>query len=419
MKVETQRGLPLVELDTKELLDAIPLQVHRKTKYPPMVEQLKGLFGEVVILRAGRNQQLRKAERIKKHLDVLVLDLWVAANYYPSPWRMVSRNKSDYRIGTRYRKIYLKHALLIGVLDDLVQLGYIEEKKGFFNRKKGSGFQTRIKATPKLLDLLTGFDITKIERDPEAPEEEILVLRDKDNRQKDYPETHFTSEMRNDLSIYNTFLRQSDINTDAVDLRYQADPTAITTKMMFKGDSIEEGKGGRIYGGFWENMPKQDRLKLLLQHGPVVELDYVAIHPTIAYAFKGIPLTEDPYLIDECKRSEVKKAFLVLFNCKDRNHALNTIRSSFHIKGADALISAIEQKHEHIKNTFYNPDFGMTLQNTDAWLAMRILKRMTEQGIACLSIHDSFIVNEKFATELRTAMDEVFFEIFLIHPTIK
>jgi hypothetical protein len=417
--MDTHGGLRLADFDTKELLDAIPLQVHRKTKYHPMVEQLTGLFGEVVILRAGRNQQLRKAERIKKHLDVLVLDLWVAANYYPSPWRMISRNKSDYRLETRYRKIYLKHALLIGVLDDLVQLGYIEEKRGFFDKHKGRGFQTRIRATPKLLGLLTGFDIAKLERDPEAPEEEVLILRDKDNRQKDYPETRFTSEMRNDLSIYNAFLRQSEINTEAVDLRYQADPTAITAKMMFKGDSIEEGKGGRIYGGFWENMRKQDRLKLMLQYGPVVELDYVAIHPTIAYAFKGIPLTEDPYLIEGCERNDVKKTFLVLFNCKDRKHALDTIRSSFHIKGAEALLSAIEQKHEPIKNSFYNPGFGMTLQNTDAWLAMRILKRMTEQGIACLPIHDSFIVNEKYAAELRTAMDEVFFEIFLIHPSIK
>ena len=402
-----------------DLREAIPLQVHRKTDYPPMAEQLAGLFGEVVALRVGRNQQLRKARRVKKHLDVLVLDLWVAANYYPSPWRMVSRNETDYRLETRYRRLYLKHALLLGVLDDLAKLGYIEEKRGFFDKQKGRGFQTRIRATQKLLELLAGFDIAKIERDPEAPEEEVIILRDSNKRPVDYVDNIYTDEMRNDLHIYNAFLRQSDINTDAVDLRGVADPTAITVKRIFKGDNINEGSGGRFYGGFWENMPKQDRLKLMLQDGPVVELDYVAIHPTIAYAFKGIPLTEDPYLIDGCERGDVKRAFLVLFNCKDQEHALNTVRSEFHIKGASSLLSAIEQKHEAIKDSFYNPGFGMTLQNTDAWLAERIIKRMTESGIACLPIHDSFIVSEKYTAELREAMDEAFYDIFLIHPSIK
>ncbi len=404
---------------TEALLEAVPLQVHRKTDYPPMVEQLAGLFGEVAALRAGRNQQLRKAGRVKKHLDVLILDLWVAANYCPSPWRMVSRNETDYRQETRYRRLYLKHALLMGVLDDLVKLEYIEEKRGFFDKQKGRGFQTRIKATPKLLDILTGFDIAKIERDPEAPEEEVIILRDANKKQVDYVDNIFTNVMRNDLGIYNAFLRQSEINMEAVNLRGITDPTAITVKRIFKGDSINEGSGGRFYGGFWENMPKQDRLKLMLQNGPVVELDYVAIHPTIAYAFKGISLMEDPYLIDGCERSDVKKAFLVLFNCKDREHALNTVRSEFHIKGAELLLSAIEQKHEAIKDSFYNPPFGMTLQNTDAWLAERILKRMTDSGIACLPIHDSFIVSKKYEAELREAMDTAFFDIFLIYPTIK
>jgi hypothetical protein len=98
---------------------------------------------------------------------------------------------------------------------------------------------------------------------------------------------------------------------------------------------------------------------------------------------------------------------------------LNTIRSCHHIKDASTLLDLIEQKHEAIKASFYNPPFGMTLQNTDAWLAERIIKRMTEANIVCLPVHDSFIVNRQHEETLRKVMDEAFYEIFLLHPSIK
>jgi hypothetical protein len=219
--------------------------------------------------------------------------------------------------------------------------------------------------------------------------------------------------MREFLTVYNNDLRNKNINTDAIELQYRYDPTAITVKRVFNGEA-----GGRFYGGFWQNMPKVDRLKLMLEDSPVVELDYRAIHPTIAYAFQGIEITEDPYLIDGCKRDDVKQAFLVLFNCRDRRHAINTIRSKG-IKNVKQLLDRIEQKHSAIKNCFYNPSFGMVLQNTDSWICERILKRLTGDGVTCLPIHDSFIVPVEHKERLREAMDECFYEVFYIHPIIK
>ncbi|PTR07066.1 hypothetical protein C8R32_10821 [Nitrosospira sp. Nsp5] len=154
-------------------------------------------------------------------------------------------------------------------------------------------------------------------------------------------------------------------------------------------------------------------------HRPVVELDYAAFHPTIAYAFKGLSVTDDPYTIVGCERGDVKKAFLVLFNCRDRQHAINTIRGEFHITNAEDLLQKIEEKHSVIKEYFYNPGFGMTLQNTDSWVAEVILKRLTEVGIVCLPIHDSFIVLKVHETELRAAMEDSFYERFNIKPIVK
>lgn len=179
----------------KALQEASPLQVHRKTDYPPMNEQLSGIFSELKQLRNANNKQIRKADRVKKHLDVIILDLWIAANYCNTSWRMVSLNRNDYTKGTRYRKLYLKYDLLKGVLNDLLALEYIEMKEGFFDRSKGEGFQTRIKASDKLLALLQ-FDISKIERDPEAPEEEIIIKKDENKKIIDYVDNDITNQMR-------------------------------------------------------------------------------------------------------------------------------------------------------------------------------------------------------------------------------
>ena len=165
-------------------------------------------------------------------------------------------------------------------------------------------------------------------------------------------------------------------------------------------------------------MPKEDRLKLLLQESPVVELDYGSLHPTIAYAFKGITLAGDPYTIDGCDRKDVKKAFLVLFNCRDRKHAINTIRTEG-VKNVAHLVAAIEEAHSAIKDCFYNPGFGMTLQNTDSWIAERVMKKLMEQGVVCLPVHDSFIVSKNHEEDLRCAMYDSFYEVFNIEPIIK
>lgn len=398
---------------TINLAEAQLLDVHRKTDYPPMSDQMAGVFNQILELRRNRKQQVRKAGRIRQTMDAVILDLWIAANHSPVPWRAVSLNETDYRKGTRYRKLFLKYDLTLGVLNDLVSLGYVEMKKGFYDRVKKRGYVTRIRATDQLLEALSNFTVKEIVRNPEAPEEELIIRKDADGKLIDYVDDRFTNEDRESLRGFNNVFREADINTDAVELRHKHDPTAITMKRVFNGDG-----GGRFYGGFWQNMPKEDRLKLLLEDTAVCELDYGALHPTIAYAFNGIPVTEDPYTIDGCERNEVKRAFLVLFNCRDRRQAIHTIRS-FGIKNVEQLLDRIEQKHEPIKAYFYNPGFGMTLQNTDAWLAERVLKRLTEDGVVCLPIHDSFIVSEQHKERLREAMDECFYEVFCIHPIIK
>lgn len=343
------------------LKKAIPLQVHRKTDYPPMNAQLSEIYSELKQLRKDEKRPLRKANRIKNHLDAIVLDLWVAANYHESPWRFISLDRNDYTKETRYRKIYFKYDLFKGTLNDLISLGYVDFKKGFLDRQTQKSFKTRIKASDKLLNLLE-FDIKKITRNPEVPEQEIIIKRDENKNNIDYIDDEITIQMRENVCNYNNLLRNAHIDTDAIEMRYKYDPTSITVKRIFDIDD----NGGRFYCGFWENMPKEDRLKLKINGEEVCELDYATLHLRLTYAMKGIAEEGDLYVIEGHEREEVKKAFLVLFNCESRQQAVNTLRYEFHIKNAESLLHEIEQKHQAISDKFYDPWHGMYLQSNDA-----------------------------------------------------
>lgn len=396
---------------------ASKLQSHRKTDYLPMKDQLSGIFSELVQLRKEIKQQLRKEEEVKKHLAAIILDLWVAANYSELPWRRVSLNRNDYSKNKRYSEKFLTYDLLDGVLINLELLKYIKKSDYFHDKEsKKDSRQTRIKATDKLLNILN-FDISKIDRNPEVPEEEVIIKRGegKDKKNIEYVDDIYKIQMRKDLHKYNELLRRTSFGMDGIDLRYKYDTANITIKRIFNG----EAGGGRYYYGFWENMSEKDRSRLKINNEAVCELDYANFQPTIAYAMKGIQVTNDLYTIEGCSRSEVKKAFLVLFNCKSRKHAIDTIRSKLHIKNAETLLQKIENKHEAIKNYFYNPGFGLHLQNLDSWIAENIINPLTEKGIVCLPIHDSFIVAKKYESKLKALMENVFQEKLNFKPIIK
>lgn len=397
------------------LKEAKLFQIHRKSDYPPMADQLKAAFNQLIELRKLKGQQTRKASRVRRTMDAIILDVWIAANYCESPWRAVSRNKSDYQKGTRYRKLFFKYDLFIGVLDDLIELGYIEQKIGFHDRRSGIGYQTRIKLTDKALNFLD-FDIKQIERNPEVPDDETIIKKDASGHLLDYVDDRFTNEMREDVRQYNNMVSTAEINTNDIELKFRFDPTNVLLHRVFNGEDWDGG--GRFYGQ-WQQLPKEDRLKLKLDGESVVELDFVALHPAIAYSLQGFELAFDPYLIEGCERKDVKKAFLCLFNCESRKQAINTIRSEFHVKGAASLLHRIEEEHGLIADFFYNPPFGLMLMNIDSWICEKVLKKLMKQDILALPIHDSFIVKKSYEEELRRAMSDSFFELFCVRPKIK
>ena len=82
--------------------------------------------------------------------------------------------------------------------------------------------------------------------------------------------------------------------------------------------------GGRLFGAFWENLPKDVRLRGINIEGEhVIGLDYSQLNPLLAYSLaKAQPPSGDAYTppgLEDC-RDGVKKVFnAMLFDHKPRN----------------------------------------------------------------------------------------------------
>lgn len=139
--------------EKKLIADAPQFDVHKWSDYSEVNAAVNAIFNEIATLRKSRGIRIRDADKVKRSIKVIIMDLWAATKLSTNPYRAVSLNKSDYAKETRYKKIFLKYNYFVNVVQDLKRLGYIILAPGFFDRtdpKKSR--RTRIRATPKLID---------------------------------------------------------------------------------------------------------------------------------------------------------------------------------------------------------------------------------------------------------------------------
>jgi hypothetical protein len=182
-------------------------------------------------------------------------------------------------------------------------------------------------------------------------------------------------------------------------------------------------RGGRFFGAWYQNVPKEYRNRILINGIPTTEEDYSSLHPNLLYAIKKVsPPDGDLYKLDgysDDTRKFLKGFFLRIINAKSRGGAKGSIREAAFLKGKvkiptelgnledkylDPLIDKFVEKHKPITEYFFN-DCGTYLQWIDSLMAEAILVHFAEKGKPCLPMHDSFIVDSRISDELLEAMD--------------
>ena len=175
-------------------------------------------------------------------------------------------------------------------------------------------------------------------------------------------------------------------------------------------------QGGRIYaeGGAWQSLPKAERLKLLINGEPVVEIDYSQLHPVLAYAQCEHSFPGGAYDVPGYPRDLVKIAVSVLLNSASQNGARHTLAHKPEMAqvvlgedcpiantttelwakleqsypgyaqaascAADRLIEALLVKHDAIRTMFFT-GAGLRLQRLDSDIAEAVMRTMRKRGV--------------------------------------
>jgi len=246
---------------------------------------------------------------------------------------------------------------------------------------------------------------------------ELIRLKDHDEKLIDYSDTNNTISMRRHLREINEAVSSADLQLHAPSVQQDGMllrvgdghflyPAMRTLYRVFNRSSF--ACGGRFYGPWWQQIPKEIRPNLLIDGEQSIERDYPQLHPNMLYGEIGVRLKGDAYAVDGWPRNLVKVAFNTLVNAGNYDSARRAIALEIAGEGAYAkatsLIEAIKLRHPKIINMFHS-DAGIRLQRRDADMAEAIMRRLVRLGIVVLPIHDSFITTARHDGALAEAMD--------------
>lgn len=459
VEIESQDEKEEVEYFNK-YLNARPLNIYRMSTAPEVDNAVKHLLQDI-------GYTSTKANKAHINMRMLVCDLY--HNYIGSPKRYLRLNMSKAggrdTIPKRYNPQGVGFEPLSCCIKGLIKKRYIIRKKGYFNKKFKDGYQTRIRARKKLIELLRSFSVRE-NMIVNHPNVETILMRSesvdkdqtfkgKDGKTRIYNvrtkklvgyDTYEdkTKIWRNTLRAYNELLNRTYID---VDLRRYPDPGDLNidlsekanTRRIFTNNSFN--LGGRFYGGFWQSLPEKLRERIILDGDHVKEIDYSGMMVHILYALKGMKVSAynlEPYFLakdDFSKRREVyKKLLVVAANIDLSKQKRKSNRRIFravkkHIKknpskypimsDSDAEVNAYLKdcynevlKYHHRIADLIGKGEGLRTQCIDSNIAYKIISRLTKQKTPILAVHDSFICKRSdYAVVYETIIDSYVSEI--------
>ena len=174
-------------------------------------------------------------------------------------------------------------------------------------------------------------------------------------------------------------------------------------------------KGGRLYWGPWNQMPKVIRRSFTFNGEPADRVDFVGLHLRMCYHELGKQFLGEPYIyakgVNDRERGYMKLAGLIVFNADSVREAIDALFHKLLKKGftgdrdkAKSIIEEFELYHEAISEKFYHKDTGKKLQYKDSTIMMAILTKLRKMKIPTISVHDEVIAPVKFKDVVKEVM---------------
>ena len=461
-------------------------------KYPGVkgcCEDLLAAMLEIKGFFSGRPSDLPK---LQHHVEFFVVNLYHVYQQDPLRWVSYSRNKNEYGKKSKYKdKFKLSHEYSVNkVLKFLLDPDNLHNDNPGFKGDESSYIshspfvhvknnptdsrQSRIRSTPKLIDLIIqhqeqeGAGDGQWEEDDwddyegeepivvkglKPPKRVVYRMRNGVRKKETFqpprkicktPDSPHVRQMRENLQKINALMDRTDIKLDVAPEEYQR----LNENLRGEGNAVIDltkkklhrvfldrrlDRGGRFYGPWYQGIPKEYREHILINGSPVCEPDFSGYHPRMLYAMKGLALPEDPYRLEgypdtDEMRSFLKPLLLMIVNAKNEQGAIRGMRKKV---GKDAnkakrwgreivplgveirtdaqyreVMGSLMHRHEPIKEFFFT-EMGSYLQHLDSQIAEAVMLHLADNyDQAVLPVHDSFIVDFRFASTLRDSMNK-------------
>lgn len=371
----------------------------------PQLDDLTAAVRSEVELHDTRERQRSKADQAKfdRCLRSLLAAIAIIALERSGELRLPFSNTALSAMGMRPLK---------DVRDQLEKAGLIEVRLGFYDIDRPEQSKlTAITPTPKLVQLVqeSGLSLGDVVRPPAV----TTVLTEPDHDAGAMPQK--VREQDRLIKRYNEWIGGFTLHQ----------PNGWTSSRihlvrLFKHDWTT---GGRLYGGFWIDMPRVERATLLINGEETCELDYKSLHPHILYAWSIRKLEFDPYVVpgfEHVSREVGKKVFNRLINGKTT--ALKFIKKDYqpYLKSReelDAFVAAMMDRLSPIKHRFASQAWRW-LQKEDSELALKVIERCMNEGIPVYPIHDGFCVRLRDKDQVEGIMMEVYKTIYGTYPSV-
>jgi hypothetical protein len=334
-------------------------------------------------------------------------------------------------------------------LDALEVLGFIKQTKGVYAGMPGQARRGTVRAGAKLAKLLEEHKVTLDDIRDDGAAEVIILSTSKrgywDNdpgaRRKDYADTATTRRYRSELQETNAWLARADIQFDDDGYREYAEARKLKQKHVdvhqralrrhFTLGRSEFDSGGRLFGGFWEPLPKEARMGFIRIEGEAVTgLDYSQLNPLLCYGVAKVePPPGDAYALPglEEYRDGVKRVFnAMLFHHPVTKFPKRTEKEikdgvTFFPKGikCGGVVAMILHTHPKLRVLLSGGNIGHYLQFLESQIMMRVLRCCRERNIIALPVFDCVVVKASEEAAASRIMRREFKAVAGLNITVK
>ena len=428
-------------MDLRNFQHSRLLDVHRWSEYKEVNTFVNQIYETYFINHTAKNKSIQK-----KHLKVVLLDLYVAWSNDPELNIAVHMSQAAYSDGTVFNKGKSRNNELnikgstIEIVHRLRDAGFIGFKKGFEGSAEWRGYISRIWPSETLIVMFekAAFGLFHIGY---AEGRETIILRDEDKNDVEYEDKRYIKDMRELVEQYNKLLEKTFIDIQSLDKprielpersrrKRNNKPIYVNithhdkfVRRVFNNSSFEDG--GRFYGGWWQRIDSKFRKDIRMNNIPTVEIDYSSLHVILAYSEAKLDYWQgtdkDPYDLpvrgvnskEHCR--DICKLFLLLsLNASTEQSLFRAFRSeldyreyaySFPDEVLSELLATIREHHSEIKHLICS-GAGLRLMNIDSRICEYVISEFLKTDTPILTVHDSFIVQIGEEDRLYAAMKE-------------